>query len=183
MVRREVVDPQLPVPSLRVVEAVVLEAHAVGDHAPSPLLATQGTVPLWVRQRDGQGGKADSVGREKERSCLIVWCTTRSASPLRIECASPACATYTTVAVVTALSEPVRRKRAVRSAAIPALSRTSAHVTRLNFQCARGPRQGEQSMRQVTSRESFHFRGGVSTELIHHPPCEDWFVAALLSRG
>ena len=183
MVRREVVDPQLPVPSLRVEEAVVLKAHAVGDHDPSSLLATQGTVPLWVRQRDGQGGKTDRGGRGKERPRLPVWYITRRASPLQIDCASPAWATYTTVAVVTALSEPGRRKRAVRSVAIPALSRTSAHVTRLNFQCARGPRQGEQSMRQVTSRESFHFRGGVSTELIHHPPCEDWFVAALLSSG
>jgi hypothetical protein len=73
MVRREVVYPQLPVPSLRVVEAVVLEAHAVNDHAPSSCLlasAPQETVPLGGRQRDGQGSKTDKVDRGNELPCL-----------------------------------------------------------------------------------------------------------------
>ena len=118
--------PQLPVPAVRVVEAVVLEAHAVDDHAPSSCLlenATRETVPLGGRQRDSQGGKTDNVGRGNEIPCLMAWCPTRRGSRRQAEGGLRARALEATVAMVTALDAPASRKRAIRSDGMPALSR------------------------------------------------------------
>ena len=74
--RREIVDPQLPAHSARVIEAVVLEAHAVGDHAPSCVLREMGLqdpVPLGVRQSNGQRGKPDNLGKGHDLPGLRAW--------------------------------------------------------------------------------------------------------------
>ena len=113
---REVVDPQLPVPAVRVVEAVVLEAHAVGDHATSCVLreiGLQDPVPLGVRQSNGQRGKPDNGGRGHDLPGLKAWGSARRVV-LR-QAAGDLCARApaTPVAIGTAVTAPTGTSRGI----------------------------------------------------------------------
>jgi len=136
------VDPYLPGHAVGVVEAVVLEAHAVGDHASASLLAGERHArnSSTLSTTAGQPGvPIDRVGRGKEILRVIAWSTPRRVSPLQADGVSRAHAPYATVAMVTKGNEPTSRKRAIKSGGMPALSPTSPKVARLNFAGEGGP--------------------------------------------